>query len=120
MNNPYEQQPRTLEEAEGTVKIYEAFDRLKKTADFKLVFEDHLFTNEVIRLHSLLAHPEQSIIDSRDKIIADLDALSNIKFSLLMIEKIGEMTKQQLDEYREAQFAAEQEAMEASLDAEGE
>jgi len=117
MNNPQQQQPRTLEEAEAIVKIYEAYDRLKKTVDFKTVFEDHLFTNEVIRLHSLLAHPEQSIIDSRDRIIGDLDALSNIKFSLLMIEKIGEVTKQQLDEFREAQFEAEQEAMNAEAPA---
>ena len=110
MSNPYEQQPRTLEEAEETVKIYDALERMKKTADFKLVFEDHLFTNEVIRLHSLLAHPEQSIIDSRDKIIDDLDALSNIKFALNLISKIGSTVKEQLEDFHKAQLEAEQEA----------
>jgi hypothetical protein len=111
MSNPYEQQPRTLEEAEDTVKIYDALERLQKTADFKTVFKDHLFTHEVIRLHSLLAHPEKSIVDSRDKIISDLDALSNIKFALQMINTIGKSVKTQLDEFREAQMEAENEAM---------
>jgi len=112
MSNPYEQQPRTLEEAEATVKIYDALERLQKTADFKTVFTDHLFTNEVIRLHSLLAHPDKAIIDSRDRIIDDLDALSNIKFALQMINAIGKSVKTQLDEFREAQLEAENEAME--------
>lgn len=107
-NNPG-QQPRTLEEAEATVSIFEALQRLEKNPDFKLVFEDHLFTNEVIRLHSLLGHPEQSVIDSRDKIIADLDSLSNLKFTLQMIKAIGSSTSVQLDEYRAAQAANEAE-----------
>ena len=103
MTNPNEQQPRTVEEAEAIVEIYESLNRLMKSKDFKIVFTDHLFTNEVIRLHSLMAHPEQSMVDSRDKIIADLDAISNIKFSLQMISSIGFSTKQQLDEFRSAQ-----------------
>jgi len=111
MNNPNEQQPRTLEEAESIVEIFESLERLQKTKDYKIVFENHLFTNEVIRLHSLLAHPEQSIVDSRDRIISDLDALSNIKFALQMINAIGKSTKTQLDEFREAQMEAENEAM---------
>jgi len=111
MSNPAEQQPRTLEEAEHTVKIYDALERLQKTADFKLVFEDHLFTSEILRLHSLLAHPEQSIVDSRDRIISDLDALSNIKFALQMINSIGKSVKIQLDEFREAEMEAQNEAM---------
>ena len=104
MNNPNEQQPITLEAAEATVEIFEALERLEKNSDFKKVFTDHLFTNEVIRLHSLMAHPEQSLVDSRDKIVADLDALSNIKFSLQMISAIGKSTKEQLDEFRAAQM----------------
>jgi len=110
MNNPTEQQPRTLEEAESVVQIFDALSRLEKTADFKAVFTDHLFTNEILRLHSLLAHPEQSIVDSRDKIIADLDALSNVKFALQMINTIGKSVKIQLDEFREAQMQADIEA----------
>ena len=109
MNNPTEQQPRTLEEAEATVEIFDALNRLEKTADFKTVFSDHLFTNEVIRLHSLLAHPQMEEVGSRDKIIKDLDALSNIKFALQLINAIGQSTKTQLEEFREAQFAEEQE-----------
>ncbi len=101
-NNPG-QQPRTLEEAEAIVTIYDSFQRLKKNSDFQIVFEQHLFTDEVIRLHSLLAHPEKSVVDSRDRIIGDLDALSNLKFALQMINAIGSSTKIQLDEYREAQ-----------------
>ena len=110
MNNPNEQQPRTVEEAETIVAIYESLQRLVLTNDFKKVFTDHLFTNEVIRLHSLMAHPEQSVVDSRDKIIADLDAISNIKFSLQMINAIGKSTKEQLEEFRAAEFEDAQEA----------
>jgi len=110
MSTPIEQQPRTVEEAEAIVNIYDALTRLEKTRDFNTVFTEHLFQNEVIRLHSLLAHPEQSIIDSRDRIIGDLDALSNIKFALQMIRSIGQSVKTQLDEFREAQFNAENEA----------
>ena len=106
MNNQ-EQQPRTVEEAEAIIEIYESLQRLTASNDFKKVFTDHLFTNEVIRLHSLMAHPEQSIVDSRDKIIADLDAISNIKFSLQMINAIGKSTKEQLEEFRAAQFENE-------------
>ena len=109
MNNPSEQQPRTVEEAETIVAIYESLQRLVLSNDFKVVFTDHLFTNEVIRLHSLMAHPEQSVVDSRDKIIADLDAISNIKFSLQMINAIGKSTKEQLEEFRAAQFEADEE-----------
>jgi len=109
MSNPYEQQPRTVEEAEAIVKIYDALERLRDNKDFQLVFDTHLFTNEVIRLHSLLAHPEQAIIDSRDRIIGDLDALSNIKFALQMIETIGSTVKGQLEDFYKAQVEAEQE-----------
>ena len=109
MNNPTEQQPRTVAEAEATVKIYDALERLKKTADFKTVFTDHLFNDEIILLHSLLAHPQMAEVSSRDRIIADLDALSNIKFTLQMINQIGQSTKTQLDEFREAQLEADAE-----------
>ena len=102
-NNPG-QQPRTLAEAEETEKIFDALIRLESNPDFKIVFEDHLFTNEVIRLHSLLAHPEQSLVSSRDRILQDLDALSNIKFALQMVKAIGSTTKEQLGEYREAEL----------------
>ncbi len=108
-NNPG-QQPRTLEEAESIVTIYDSFERLQKNPDFQLVFEKHLFVDEVIRLNRLLAHPEKSIVDSRDRIIGDLDALSNIQFALQMINAIGSSTKTQLDEYREAQALDDAEA----------
>ncbi len=104
MNNPNEQQPRSLEEAEALVDIYESLERLQSNNDFKKVFEKHLFTDEVIRLHSLLAHPEKSVVDSRDRILNDLDALSNIKFALLMINSIGKSVKTQLEEFRAAEF----------------
>jgi len=107
MNNPNEQQPRTLEDAEAIVELYNALERLKKNPDFKVVFETHLFTNEVIRLHSLLAHPDSAIVSSRDNIISDLDALSNIKFSLQIITQIGSTTKDQLEEFRAAQLESE-------------
>jgi len=110
MSNPYEQQPRTVEEAEAIVEIYDALERLRKNKDFQLVFDTHLFTNEVIRLHSLMAHPEQTIIDSRDRIIGDLDALSNIKIALQMITTIGSSVKEQLEDFHKAQLEDEQEA----------
>jgi len=103
MSTPMEQQPRTLEEAEAIVELFESVERLKKNPDFVKVFETHLFTNEVIRLHGLLAHPDQVMIDSRDRIIGDLDALSNVKFALQMIRTIGSPVKEQLEEYRIAQ-----------------
>lgn len=103
MSTPTEQQPRTLEEAETIVELSSALARLQKNKDFKLLFEEHLFTNEVIRLHSLLAHPDKVMIDNRDRIIADLDALSNMKFALNMIETIGTSVSIQLDEFRSAQ-----------------
>ena len=112
MSNPTEQQPRTVAEAEQIVEIYESLAKLEKNPDFQRVFTDHLFTKEVIRLHSLLAHPEKSIVDSRDRIIGDLDAISNIKFSLQMINTIGSSTKTQLDEFREAQAMDAMEAQE--------
>ena len=109
MNNQG-QQPVTVEQAETTVEIYDALKRLEKTNDFKKVFTEHLFTNEIIRLHSLMAHPEQSIVDSRDKIISDLDALSNVKFALQMINSIGKSTKEQLDAFRAEQLAVDAES----------
>jgi hypothetical protein len=108
MSNPTEQQALTLEDAEHIVKIYEAYLRLKKNADFQLVFEEHLLKNEVIRLHSLLSHPEIANIESKEKVIFDLEAKSMLKFDLQMIEQIGAMYKEQLEEYRTAQ--AEHEA----------
>ncbi|RLA58372.1 MAG: hypothetical protein DRQ78_12145 [Epsilonproteobacteria bacterium] len=113
MNTPTEQQPRSLEEAEAIVDIFESLEKLESNPDFKKVFEKHLFTDEVIRLHSLLAHPEKSIVDSRDRILSDLDALSNVKFALLMIRSIGKSVKTQLEEFRAAEF-------EESLEAAGE
>ena len=113
MNTPTEQQPRSLEEAEAIVDIFESLEKLESNPDFKKVFEKHLFTDEVIRLHSLLAHPEKSIVDSRDRILSDLDALSNVKFALLMIRSIGKSVKTQLEEFRAAEF-------EESLEANGE
>ena len=107
MSTPNEQQPRTLEEAESVVAIYDALTNLRKSKDFQLVFEKHLFTDEVLRLHSLLAHPDAAIVESRDMIIKDLDALSNVKFALQLINQIGQSTKTQLGEFRAAQFEAE-------------
>jgi len=109
MSTPTEQQPRTLEEAEAIVELFESLQRLEKNPDFKIVFETHLFINEVIRLHGLLAHPDQAMIDSRDRIIGDLDALSNLKFTLQMIRTIGSSVKIQIEEY----ITAEAEAREA-------
>ena len=106
MNNS-EQQPRTLEEAETIVGLYDALTRIEKTSDFKLIFEEHLLTNEVIRLHSLMAHPDASMVASREAIIKDLDALSGLRVSLQMIKTIGAPTKEQLDEFREAQALSE-------------
>ena len=109
MNNPTEQQPRTVEEAEQIVSIYDALERLEKNTDYQKVFGEHLFTQEVIRLNRLLGHPEKTIVDSRDRIIGDLDALSNVQFTLQMIRTIGSTTKVQLDEFREAQALDEAE-----------
>ena len=109
MSTPNGQQPLTLEEAEQTVAIYSALEALKKDKNYQLVFEKFLFQDEVIRLHGLLAHPDSSMIDSRDGIIGDLDALSNIKFSLKLISRTGSATKDKLDEFRAAQFEAENE-----------
>ena len=103
MSNSVEQQPRTVEEAEHIVSIFESLDRLQKNPDYQLVFAKHLFNDEVIRLNRLLAHPEKSIVDSRDRIIGDLDALSNVQFALQMIRSIGSSTKMQLEEFREAE-----------------
>ena len=115
MNNPNEQQPRSLEEAEAIVEIFESLNRLQSNNDFKKVFEQHLFTDEVIRLHSLLAHPEKSVVDSREKILDDLDALSNVKFTLLMINSIGKSVKTQLEEFRAAEFEESLEANEGEV-----
>ncbi len=109
MSNPVEQQPRTVEEAEHIVDIYDALERLQKNADYQKVFNKHLFNDEVIRLNRLLGHPEKTIVDSRDRIIGDLDALSNVQFTLQMIRTIGSTTKTQLDEFREAQALDEAE-----------
>ncbi len=104
MNTPsQEQQPRTLEEAETIVGIYDALKRLETNPDFKTVFEIHLFTNEVIRLHSLMAHPDSAMVASRDAIIKDLEALSGMKMSLQMINAIGAPVKEQLQEYKDAE-----------------
>ncbi len=107
MSNPNGQPPLTLEEAEQTVLIYNALEALKKDKNYQLVFDKFLFQDEVIRLHGLLAHPDSSMVDSRERIIADLDALSNVKFSLRLISQMGAVTKGQLDEFRAAQFEAE-------------
>ena len=107
MSTPNVQQPMTVEDAEAVVEIFDALERMKATPDYKRVFEQHLFTDEVIRLHGLLAHPDQAMIDSRQRIIDDLDALSNIKFALRLISQMGANTKGQLDEFRAAQFEAE-------------
>ena len=109
MSNPVEQQPRTVEEAEQIVEIYDALERLQKNLDYQKVFNKHLFNDEVIRLNRLLGHPEKTIVDSRDRIIGDLDALSNVQFTLQMIRTIGSTTKTQLDEFREAQALDEAE-----------
>ena len=109
MSTPNGQNPLTLEDAEQMVVVYDALEALKKNKDYQLVFEKHLFQDEVIRLHSLLAHPDSSMVDSRDGIIDDLDALSNIKFALQLITQMGRVTKTQLEEFRAAQFEAENE-----------
>ena len=109
MSTPNGQPPLTLEEAEQTVAIYDALEALKKDKNYQLVFGKFLFNDEVIRLHGLLAHPDSNMIDSRDRIIGDLDALSNVKFSLRLISQMGAVTKGQLEEFRAAQFEADAE-----------
>ena len=107
MGTPTEQQPVTLEQAEKIVEIYTALMALKKDKNYQLVFEKHLFNDEVIRLHGLMAHKESSLVASQEEIIKDLDALSNVKFALQVIEQIGSMTKSQLDDFRAAQHEAQ-------------
>ena len=114
MSTPQEQQPRTLEEAEAAVEIYDAYMRLEKSRDFQTLTK-YLFEDEVIRLHGLMSHPQMEEISSKEKVIADLDALSNIKFTLQLIKQIGGPVKAQLEEYREAQALN---AAEANLEGE--
>jgi hypothetical protein len=110
-SSPTQGQPLTLDEAEKIVEIHDAYLRLKKNSDFKLVFEEHLLKNEVIRLHSLLSHPEIEKVSSKEKVMFDLEAKSALKFDLQIIESIGASYKEQLEEFREAQLAEEQEAL---------
>ena len=105
-NNPNsEMQPITLEEAEKTVEIYKAYESLKTLPAWKLLMEEHFFTNERLRLSDLLVHPENALVQNRDEIKADLDAISRMKFHLMMVEHIGSQTQRQLEDFREAHAA---------------
>jgi hypothetical protein len=107
MSNPNQNgQQITLSDAEKTVEIYDALQRLKMNRDFKTVFEEHLFQNEVIRLNALSAHPEMKKPEQADAIQDDLKAIANLKFQLQMIDTIGSNMKSELDAYRQAEYEA--------------
>jgi len=105
-NNPNsEMQPITLEDAERTVEIYRAYQTLKTLPAWDLLMNKHFFESERLRLSDLLVHPEGALVQNRDEIKAELDALSRMKFHLQMVEHIGSQTERQLEEFREAQRA---------------
>ena len=114
MSNPTQTgQQVSLSDAEKTVEIYDALQRLKLNRDFQLVFEEHLFKNEVIRLHALSAHPEIKSNEKQAKEVQDdLNAIANLKFHLLMMDTIGANMKTELDAYREAEMAEATESQE--------
>ena len=106
MSNPSQNgQQISLSDAEKTVEIYDSLQRLKMNRDFQLVFEEHLFKNEVIRLNALSAHPEMKKPEQANSIQDDLNTIAGLKFQLQMMDTIGANMKAELDAYREAELA---------------
>jgi len=111
MSNPTQnEQQVSLSDAEKMVEIYDSLQRLKMNRDFQLVFEKHLFQDEVIRLNALSAHPEMKKPEQADAIQDDLKTIAGLKFQLQMMDTIGANMKAELDAYREAEMAEASEA----------
>jgi len=109
-NNPnQEARPMTVEEAEKKVEIYRAYESLKTLPQWKLLMEEHFFKEERLRLSDLLVHPERALVENREEIENDLNAISRFKFHLQMVETIGSQTERQLEEFRAAQIEQQQE-----------
>lgn len=120
MSNPMEQTSMqyavTLEEIEQKVELYECYQRLKSNPDFKKLFEEFYLRDEVLRLNSLLAHPEQSMVESREHIMDEMRGISSLTNALILIDRIGASAKDTLEQYRAqelAELAAEDQGLEA-------
>jgi hypothetical protein len=108
MSNPTQtEQQMSLSDAEQMVDLYDSLIRLRASKDFQLVFEKHLFKDEVIRLHALSAHPEMEKVEQAQRIENDLKAIANIKFQLQMMEVIGSNMKAELDAYRAEELSVD-------------
>lgn len=104
MNDTQQQVTMTLEEAEGQVKLNKHLQNLLNNEDFKALFMEHIFKDDVIRMHKLLGDPSIRANPAvLEKVNRELEAVALLDNSLRVIQQEGVAAAQLIEEYKQAE-----------------
>lgn len=85
-------------EVEALIEQYESLQRLKNNEDFKKVILEGYLEKKVLESVSLLAVPAIKQRGQRPDVMEDLVSISNLKYYLQMIEQLGSVAKEDLND----------------------
>ncbi|UYE90218.1 endonuclease [Alteromonas phage vB_AemP_PT15-A5] len=102
--NDTQQVTMTLEEAEGKVKLNTHLQNLLNNEDFKALFMEYIFKDDVIRMHKLLGDPSvRANPPLLEKINKELEAVALLDNSLRVIQQEGVGSAQLIEDYKQAE-----------------
>lgn len=99
MSSEIEQVELSIEEAQKHVDRRNQLDKLFSNREFKKVVLDGLFDEEVKRLTGLIG--DTSMIQHRDEIVLELQAISKLRAFFQRVKQIGDMAEHSIAEDRE-------------------
>lgn len=101
-----------LENAQGMVELYEAFERLRNNADFKAVIEDGYFNDEAVRLVAAKSNPNLSAED-QVQIDHDIMGVGRLRQYFMALTAQGRSAENAIKAYKaERELIHEEEAAE--------
>jgi hypothetical protein len=102
--NEYEQDLHilevTMEEAQKTIDLGVALDRLVKNRDFKKLFLEEFCEQDVLRTVSLRAHPGFQSEERQTALNKSLDAVAHFQMYMHQTKQAAAMATKELDDHR--------------------
>lgn len=108
MNDTQQQVRMTLEEAQQSVDLNKSLQVLLDNEHFKKVFMEHIFKEDVLRMHKLLGDPAVRANPTLlEKVKQELEAVALLDNSLRTIQQEGRGAENLIADYQAAEAAGE-------------
>lgn len=91
------------EQAERSVKLLEAFERLRNNPDFNLLISKSYFQEEASRLVMLKADSSFQSPERKDLLSDSMAGISSLNMFFNSVVQMGQMSRESLNEYVEAE-----------------